>query len=184
MNTKLTVLREIKLRNGQQLVLREPTIEDAESIIKYANTVGGESDNLLFGKDEFHLTLEQEVEFIKKINTDNNILMIIGTINDEIVSLSHIGSSNRKRIAHNSEMSISVKKEYWRNGIATVVMEELIRFAKQHNAIKNVSLAVKANNSNAIALYEKFGFEKVGIHKNYFNINGIFDDEILMDLYL
>lgn len=184
MNTNLSILREIKLRNGQQLVLRKPTIEDAERIIKYANTVGGESDNLLFGKNEFHLTLEQEVEFIKKISVDDNMLMIVGIINDEIVSLSHIGSSNRKRIAHNSEISISVKKEYWRNGIATVVMEELIKFANQHSIIKNVSLAVKASNSNAIALYEKFGFEKVGMHKNYFNVNGIFDDEILMDLYL
>jgi hypothetical protein len=29
-----------------------------------------------------------------------------------------------------------------------------------------------------------FGFEKVGVHKDYFNINDNFNDEILMDLYL
>jgi len=33
-------------------------------------------------------------------------------------------------------------------------------------------------------MYEKFGFEKIGTHKNYFNINGDFDDEILIDLYI
>lgn len=33
-------------------------------------------------------------------------------------------------------------------------------------------------------IYDKFGFQKVGVHKNYFNINGEFDDKILMDLYI
>lgn len=51
------ILKKVELRNGQQLVLRKPIIEDAESIIEYLNLVGGESDNLLFGKDEFHFTM-------------------------------------------------------------------------------------------------------------------------------
>lgn len=63
-------------------------------------------------------------------------------------------------------------------------MNELIRFAKEHDTIKNISLGVKASNHNGIKLYEKLGFVKVGVHKNFFNINGVFDDEILMDLYL
>lgn len=61
-------------------------------------------------------------------------------------------------------------------------MEELIKFAKEHDGVKNICLGVKASNKNAITMYEKFGFKKVGVHKNYFNINGNFDDEILMDL--
>ena len=68
--------------------------------------------------------------------------------------------------------------------LGSVVMEELIKFAKENETIKNISLGVKASNKNAILMYEKFGFEKVGIHRNNFNINGIFDDEILMDLYI
>lgn len=30
----------------------------------------------------------------------------------------------------------------------------------------------------------QFGFVKVEVDKNLFNVNGVFDDEILMDLYL
>lgn len=89
-----------------------------------------------------------------------------------------------KRIAHNSEVAISVKKEYWGIGVGSAVMEELIRFAKDHELIKNISLGVKASNERAIKLYERFGFVKVGSHKDYFNINGEHDDEYIMDLYL
>lgn len=47
-----------------------------------------------------------------------------------------------------------------------------------------IHLGVKASNSAAIKLYEKFGFVKIGVRKDYFNVNGTFDDLILMDLYL
>ena len=178
------ILKEIKLNNGQQLILRKPVVEDAKRMVEYLNIVGGESDNLLFGKDEFRLTVEQEMKYIENISNDANILIILGIINDNIVSVAQISSPNRKRIAHNSDVSISVKKEYWGNGIGSAVMEELIRFAREHDKIKNISLGVKASNHRAIAMYEKFGFKKVGLHKDYFNVEGNFDDEILMDLYI
>ncbi len=184
MNANLSILKEIKLKNGEQLILRKPLIEDAKKMIEYLNIVGGESDNLLFGINEFRLTAQQEMEHIKNISNDANTLMVLGLLNDTIVSVSQISCPNRKRISHNSELSISVKKEYWRSGIGTAVMTELIKFAKENSEIKTVSLGVKASNCNAITMYESFGFIKVGAHRNYFNVNGNFDDEILMDLYL
>jgi RimJ/RimL family protein N-acetyltransferase len=186
MNTNLSSydLKEVQLKNGKMLILRKPAPEDAEKMVEYLNIVGGESDNLLFGKGEFRLTAEQEAEYIKSINNSSNTLMLLGVIDNNIVSVAQISSSNRKRIAHNAEVSISVKKEYWSNGIGSIVMNELISFAKEHSTIKNISLGVKASNVNAMKLYEKLGFVKVGMHKNFFNINGVFDDEILMDLYL
>lgn len=35
-----------------------------------------------------------------------------------------------------------------------------------------------------IKLYEKLGFEKIGLYKNFFKIDGNYYDEILMNLYL
>ena len=178
------ILKEIQLKNGQQLILRRPIIEDAEKMIEYLNIVGGESENLLFGKDEFRLTIEQEMKHIKSISNNANIIMILGIIDNNIVSIAQISSSSKKRIEHNSEVAISVKKDYWKKGIGSNVMGELIRLAKEHCIIKNISLGVKASNKNAIMMYEKFDFKKVGIHKDYFNVNGNYDDEILMDLYI
>lgn len=178
------VLREVILKNGELLVLRRPTEDDAGAMIDYLNQVGGESDNLLFGKNEFHLTVEQEKEFIKRVNNDENTLMLVGIINNAVVSVAQIGCHQRQRISHNCDLAISVKKQYWRNGIGQAVMEELISFANNNDNIKNIGLGVKSSNENAIMLYKKLGFVKVGYHKDYFKIDGIFDDLILMDLYL
>lgn len=178
------ILKIIKLKSGKELLLRRPKEEDAEAMIEYLNIVGGESDNLLFGKNEFRLTADQEKEYIKSINDNENSLMLLGIIDNKIISVSQVSASNRKRIAHNSELAISVKKEYWGMGIGTAIMESLIDFARSSNTIKTISLGVKGSNKKAQHLYEKLGFEKVGVHKNFFNIDGNYDDEILMDLYL
>jgi RimJ/RimL family protein N-acetyltransferase len=178
------ILKIIKLKSGKELLLRRPKEDDAEAMIEYLNIVGGESDNLLFGKNEFRLTVEQEREYISNVNINDNALMILGIIDNQIVSVSQVSSSNRKRIVHNSELAISVKEEYWGMGIGTAVMEVLIDFAKNHDTIRTISLGVKASNKKAQHLYEKLGFEKVGVHRNFFNIDGNYDDEILMDLYI
>lgn len=47
------ILKIPKLKNNKYLILRKSTIWDAKQIIEYLNCVGGESDYLLFGKDEF-----------------------------------------------------------------------------------------------------------------------------------
>ena len=178
------ILDKVELKNGAQLILRKATVDDAKDIIEYLNTVGGESNNLLFGEGEFKCTIEQERTYIENFNNDKNSLLLLGVIDNRIVSVSQISSENRQRIGHNSELSISVIKEYWGNRVGSFVIEQLIKFAKDNKTIKNISLGVKEDNHNAIKLYKSHGFVEVGVHKNFFNINGDYYDEILMDLYI
>lgn len=131
----------------------------------------------------FKISLEREQEIIESIANDENRIMILGWIERKLVSVAQLNVAGRPRIQHNSEISISVSEKYWGIGVGSAVMEELIKFAKENPTIKNVSLGVKATNEKAIKLYEKFGFEVVGVHKNYFNINGEYTDSLIMGLY-
>lgn len=45
------------------------------------------------------------------------------------------------------------------NGIGSIMMEELIKFAKE-KGMRNISLGVRADNKNAIKLYENLDFSK------------------------
>ncbi|MGN0025607.1 MAG: GNAT family N-acetyltransferase, partial [Clostridium sp.] len=126
-------LKEINLKNGQNLIIRRPIEDDAEKMVNYSNIIGGESDNLLFGKNEFHLSVEQEREYIKNLNNSKDAFMVMGIINNKVVSIAQIRKLGRKRIEHNSEIAISVKKEYWGLGIGSAVMSELIEFARNND---------------------------------------------------
>ncbi len=175
---------EALLRDGRLLTLRRTRPSDAQQILIYLNMVGGESDNLMFGKNGYrHLTLAQEFEHIERLEASPNTLSLTGLVGGEIVSLSQIRAESPRRAAHNFELSITVSKAYWRLGVGSVAMSEMIRFAKEHGA-RVIHLGVRAGNDAAIKLYEKYGFYKAGIHRDFFNIDGVYYDEILMDLYL
>ncbi len=78
------IIDKVELKNGTQLILRKATVDDANDIVEYLNTVGGESNNLLFGEDEFKLTIDQERAYIENINKDKNSLMLLGVIDNRI----------------------------------------------------------------------------------------------------
>ena len=62
-------------------------------------------------------------------------------------------------------MNIAVADTHRRQGIARLLVEELIC---QLDAYQ-LTLEVRASNAPAIALYEKLGFQQVGLRKNYYH---------------
>lgn len=56
-----------------------------------------------------------------------------------------------------------VKKEYRRKKIGKKLLEEVLK-----NEYKNITLEVNENNIPAINLYNKLGFKKVAVRKNYY----------------
>lgn len=171
------------LKNGQELTIEKALPEDAKDILEYLNIVGGESDNLLFGKNGISMSIEQERNFIKNINNSNKSCMLIGHIDGILASIVSLSGSERERIAHRGEIAVSVRKDYWNLGVGSLMMKELIQFAKEAG-IEVIGLEVKSDNSNAIHLYEKFGFRRIGTYEKFFKIDGKYYNSELMNLYL
>lgn len=77
-------------------------------------------------------------------------------------------------------ININVSKEYENNHIATKLLEYMINDCIEKE-VNSISLEVKETNINAIHLYSKFGFKKVGIRKGYYQgIDGILMEKELM----
>lgn len=58
--------------------------------------------------------------------------------------------------------------EYRNKGIAKMLIEKLISYAKENNA-EFITLEVRKSNEPAINLYNSFGFEKQGIRKSFYS---------------
>ena len=63
--------------------------------------------------------------------------------------------------------NIVVKKVERRKGIGKLLLGKLIHMSRKMNK-ESISLEVNEKNINAINLYEKQGFERVGLRKNYY----------------
>lgn len=73
--------------------------------------------------------------------------------------------------------NIVTAKNLRRQNIGSTLLSNLIEMAKAENGITSITLEVNCNNLPAKKLYEKSGFEVVGLRKKYYNN---IDDAIIM----
>lgn len=81
---------------------------------------------------------------------------------------------------HRAVMGISVLKDYWGCGLGSYLMQLAIDQTRT-NGFEQLELGVFSDNTRAIHLYEKFGFERCGIQPRAFKLkDGTYRDEIIM----
>ncbi len=159
--------------------IREAIPDDAEKMILYLNQVGGESDNLLYGENEFIVPVEGVKRKLAMSKESENSIVLIAIENEQIIARAELEGYYAARIRHRAKFSISVKKEYWNQGIGTEMIKRIIDQAKTMK-IRIIELEVITDNLRAISLYHKMGFTDIGIYKKYFFVNGLFKDAVIM----
>ena len=164
-------------------IIREAVSDDAEKMILYLNQVGGESDNLLHGENEFKVPIEGVKRKLAMSKESENSIVLIALENDRIIARAELEGYYAARIRHRAKFSISVKKEYWNQGIGTEMLKRIVEQAKKMK-IRIIELEVITDNYGAIALYHKMGFIDIGTYKDYFYVNGMFKDAVVMQKVL
>ena len=164
-------------------IIREAVPDDAEKMISYLNQVGGESDNLMHGKNEFNVPVEGVKRKLAMSKDSENSVVLIALDNDQIIARAELVGYYPARIRHRAIFSISVKKEYWNQGIGTEMIEKIFEQAKNMK-IRIIELEAITDNERGIHLYHKMGFADIGIYKDYFYVNGMFKDAVVMQKIL
>ena len=78
----------------------------------------------------------------------------------------YIGSQSS--VDESDVMNVAVHPDYRRRGIAESLIDVLIQELKNRGS-RALMLEVRDSNEPAIALYEKLGFQQVGLRKNYYH---------------
>ncbi|OCL27762.1 ribosomal-protein-alanine N-acetyltransferase [Orenia metallireducens] len=98
---------------------------------------------------------------------------LVASIGDKLVA--YIGAWLIFEEAHIT--TLAVAKEYRRQGIATLILEELFKDVRE-NQINKATLEVRVSNHKAKKLYLQEGFVEVGVRKNYYSDNK--EDAVIM----
>ncbi|MBP3673987.1 MAG: GNAT family N-acetyltransferase [Oscillospiraceae bacterium] len=166
-----------------EIIYREARPEDAQALLDYLKTVGGESDNLTFGAAGIPIPIDREENILENLQKSPHSRMLVALDGDEIVGNASLEGNNHPRFGHRCNFAITVRKSHWGRHIGSGLMERQIAFAKEAGA-EIIGLEVRSDNERAIALYHKFGFEKYGSYPKFFKINGEYFDIDYMNLYL
>lgn len=84
------------------------------------------------------------------------------------------------RRSHAATIGMAVHDAYAGRGAGTALMAAAVEQADRWLNIKRLELFVYDDNARAIALYERFGFEREGIYRAYAWRDGAYVDSIAM----
>lgn len=156
--------------------------EDATEFLAYTKRVGGQSDNLTFGAEGLPMSVEQARTFLQTMHEKQNSAFFCARVGGTLVGTANLSGLPR-RMSHRAELAISVEQSYWGCGIGTMLMETVIAYAKE-NSVALLNLEVRKDNTAAIHLYQKFGFQTIGVSPAFFQIGEEYVDFLLMVLDL
>ncbi len=165
------------------VVYRKATGDDAKALLLHLSSVGGETDNLSYDENTFSISEERERRFIGRFEKSKTDAMFVALLGKEVVGNAIVERNRTKRYSHRAEISITVLKKHWGEGIGSRLMQMMIDFARE-TGVEILYLEVRSDNERAISLYEKFGFSRIGVYENFFKIGENYYNADLMTLNL
>lgn len=165
----------------ENIIIRKVGIEDADIMRNFIIQATNETDFLASRYKPTHLTIEKEREFLTGYNNKKNAFMFVAIASDKAVGSVGITIRGEERHKHRGTIGISILKEYCGQGIGTKLIDTIINCARD-NEVKKIELEVRVDNTRAIALYKKFGFEIEGEIRNAMCVDSVFYNEYIMGL--
>ncbi|MCR5062492.1 MAG: GNAT family N-acetyltransferase [Treponema sp.] len=166
------------------IIIERAKASDTKEILEFWKIVGGETDNLSFGNEGKPTTEDAEFEKIKNIENSNVEAYFVARKGAKIIGTAHYTANTRSRMNHRGTIGLCILQAESGKGLGTRFMQTLLDFAKNVAKSEIVSLEVRSDNIGAIKLYEKFGFEKIGVFRGFFKIDGKLIDFDLMEKFL
>ena len=160
------------------------TPEDAAELLAVLKQVGGESDNLSFGSEGLPFTVEEEAAFLASLQTSTTSAFFVAKKDGKIVGNASFMAMNGPRMNHRGELGMSVLQSHWGSGVGKALMDAILDFARNTAQAKIISMEVRSDNTRALRLCEKYGAEKVGTFRGFFQLDGQLIDFDLLNLYL
>ncbi|MBI1198208.1 MAG: GNAT family N-acetyltransferase [Phenylobacterium sp.] len=112
--------------------------------------------------------------------TDHNNRALVAETDGRVVGSIGLHREPWHRRIHTASLGMAVHDAYAGRGVGTALMAAVVDLAERWWNIKRLELSVYADNQRAIALYERFGFEREGLHRAYAWRDGAYVDSISM----
>ncbi|MES2607961.1 MAG: GNAT family N-acetyltransferase [Pseudomonadota bacterium] len=153
-----------------------PTTDD--HIEGYCAAVASVSSERLYLTTFSGFSLESSRAFVLG-NRAKGFPHFVALDNEKVIGWCDISSFDRPVSKHSGTLGIGILKPYRGQGIGKKLINTTIAAAKE-SGLTRVDLTVRENNTNAIALYKKVGFEIEGVLRNAIRIDGLYTNSIAM----
>ena len=169
--------------NHPHVILRAMEPEDLDTLYKIENNQelwAVSTTNVPYSRFALHEYVETNTN---DIYTDKQVRLMIDNDAGETVGI--IDLMNFSPQHSRAEVGIVIMKPHRQKGYATAAMEKLVAYARQTLHLHQLFLVTECDNENCLLLFEKLGFEKTALLKQWLQQKeGVYKDACLMQLFL
>ena len=162
------------------VTIRRATVDDAQGVVDVINSTIEEG-----GVTSLYPTLavEQEQAYIEGLGPRS--AMFVAEVSGEILGVQSIEpyAAYTRAMDHVASIGTYVYRNFRRRGVGRKLFETTLGFAREQGYEKIVIL-VRVGNSVAQAFYRKLGFIPKMMLERQLKIDGRYDDEVWMDLFV
>ena len=105
---------------------------------------------------------------------------LAAVIDGKVIGMCGLHPADNVRRAHTAAIGMAVHDAYAGRGAGTALMAAVVNQADRWLNIRRLELNVYSDNARAIALYERFGFEREGLFRAYAWRDGAYVDAVTM----
>lgn len=116
----------------------------------------------------------------QRLNTDGPHHHLLAERAGEVLGIISLHPDARPRRSHSASIGITVRHGAQGMGVGSALLAAAIDLAENWLRISRIELTVYADNTRALALYEKFGFEMEGRARDYAFRRGVYVDAFFM----
>jgi len=163
------------------LKIRPATPQDAAGIVAVITAVAAER---IHSAIERAWTVEQERRYVESLSR-REVIHVAVDDTGRIVGLQALGlwSSTLTSMAHVGEVGTFLLPEWRARGVGRQLWNVTLPFARAAGYRKLV-IQVRGSNTTAQAFYRRLGFADCGRLARQVMIDGVEDDEVLMELFV
>ncbi|TET61917.1 MAG: GNAT family N-acetyltransferase [Promethearchaeota archaeon] len=163
-----------------KIKIRKANAEDAKEISYIWEIICAERKYTAVSKP---FTAEQERRYINNLTDREGIF--VAEKEGQIIGFQSLDkwAEYSDSFDHVGVIGTFVLPEWRKKNIGYKLAQFTFNLAKEHDYEKFV-IYVRAGNSGAIRFYENLGFIQKGVLSNQVKINGIYEDEIFMEMFL
>ncbi len=160
--------------------IRPVTLDDAEGVLEVLNSVVQERKHSSFDRI---LTVEEERQFIASLGERSGFF--VAELEGRIIGFQTIEpfAAYTPAMDHVGIMGTFVHADFRGQGIGHQLAEASFKFA-QEKGYEKVVIYVRAGNKAAQEFYQNLGFVPKGTLEKQVKIDGEYDDEIVMEMFL
>jgi RimJ/RimL family protein N-acetyltransferase len=173
-----TFLKKFRDKEDREVILRTPRWSDLDDMLGFINSLVEEEAMIAMEKKK---TRDEEINWVTdnlKQLEKNQHMSIVAEVDGHMVGSCEL-TPRFERLKHYGRLGIALRDGYRDAGIGQEMMKEMEKHASRLG-VEFIALEVFSINYNAIHVYEKLGYKKVGSYPDGVKYRGEYVDSLHM----